>query len=284
MTTDHQLQLAREIIADALGQHQPKHVFLMLSGGNDSLSTSHFAAANLNRPFKVLHINTGIGIPETRQHVQSVCKLYGWDLVEIRAKEDCGQDYEQIVTEFGFPGPSQHGKMYTRLKERCLEKLARDFDGKRIMLISGARKQESAKRMRLKSGAVHRQGRRVWCSPFFNLSNDELSAYRAAQQIPESPTRQKPCMSGECLCGAFAKPGELKEIEFFFPDVGLRLRALEAKVRAAGFPWGWEEGPPAWWLAMQKAKRFGQVDCFPEELDERRINFLCSSCEARGIA
>jgi 3'-phosphoadenosine 5'-phosphosulfate sulfotransferase (PAPS reductase)/FAD synthetase len=276
---------AASILWQGLNRHHPSYVFLLLSGGNDSLTTTHFAAKEMARryriPFRVLHINTGIGIPETREHVYKVCKLYKWDLLEIRAKEDCGQDYEQLVIEQGFPGPAHHTKMFNRLKERCLEKLARDHQGGRILLVSGLRKLESGRRMRLKSTAIQQMGRRVWCAPFFEWSNEQVAEYRARHELPESPVRQKLCMSGECLCGAFARPGELKEIEFFFPAVGQRLRAIERRVRAAGFPWGWDERPPEWWDAMKRARKFGQVDAFEQERAEE-IAMLCSSCQFRA--
>lgn len=278
-SSDPKLQQAAEIIDRAIAEYAPAHVFLTLSGGNDSLSSTHFAARHFKGPFQVLHINTGIGIPETREHVYRVCKHYGWDLLEIRAKEDCGQDYEQIVLEHGFPGPPQHSIMFRRLKERCLEKLARDFGG-RLMLVSGARLQESGRRMRLTSTEIHAKGRRVWCSPFFYLSNEELASYRSEHAVPESLVRQKLCMSGECLCGAFAKPNELKEIEFFFPETGKRLRDLERRVNQAGFPWGWDERPPAWWDAMRHAEKAGQADAFDQERADE-IEALCTSCQFR---
>lgn len=260
--------------------HHPSHVFLMLSGGNDSLSSTHFAASWLKVPFKILHINTGIGIPETNAHVKMVCKLYGWDLLEVRAKEDCGQDYEQLVIEQGFPGPAMHNKMFNRLKERCIEKVLRDHkDGRKpVMFVSGMRRQESSRRMRLRPEPIQRKGRQMFVAPFFELSTDEMGVYRSDAAIPESPVRKYLCMSGECLCGAFAAPGELKEIELWFPHVGKRIREIELKVKAAGFPWGWGEKPPAFWSAMQKAKKAGQYDAFQKETDEE-INMLCTSCQ-----
>ena len=55
------------------------------------------------------------------------------------------------------------------------------------------------------------------------------------------------------------------------------LRELERKVREAGFPWGWDEQPPAWWGKRQAAEKAGQVDAFEAEADEQ-IQMLCSSC------
>lgn len=276
--TDANPTTEEQIMADALAQ-KPDHVFLMLSGGNDSMGACHFAAQALgHHPFHVAHINTGIGIPETRKHVYDTCAAYDWPLKEYRAVHN-GQRYDDIVMQHGFPGPAQHIIMFSRLKERALRQLLREHEGT-VMLVSGARKQESAKRMRLPDLPIHRDGRKLWCSPFFYLSNDELAAYREQHKIPESPVRKFLCMSGECLCGAFARPGEVKEIEMWFPKVGERIRALEARVRAAGFPWGWGEGPPAWWSAMKSAEKSGQADAFAAELSDE-IQLLCTSCNYR---
>lgn len=268
---------AAAILNAGLARH-PSHVFLMLSGGNDSLSSTHFAASWLSgrHPFTILHINTGIGIPATNAHVKTVCKLYGWDLLEVRAKEDCGQDYEALVIEQGFPGPAMHSKMFNRLKGRCLEKVLRDHkNGNRrapIMFVSGMRKQESARRMRLKPEPIQKIGRQLFVAPFFDFSTDEMLAYRSEAAIPESPVRKYLCMSGECLCGAFAAPGELKEIELWFPDTGKRIREIAAKVKAAGFPWTWGEKPPKGWIAKRQAEKAGQLEL-------GAFAMLCSSCE-----
>ena len=57
-------------------------------------------------------------------------------------------------------------------------------------------------------------------------------------------------MSMECCCGAFAKPGELDEIRFWFPDFAAEIDALETEVTAAGHKppfnqWGHGQGKPA---------------------------------------
>jgi 3'-phosphoadenosine 5'-phosphosulfate sulfotransferase (PAPS reductase)/FAD synthetase len=273
------IEEAGTIIDRAITEYQPSHILVMLSGGNDSAAVSHFASGHLrDRPFHIAHINTSIGIPAARAHVYNLCILYDWALKEYRAVHN-GQRYEDIVLNFGFPGPAQHRIMFSKLKERALRQLMREHDGA-VMLISGARKQESAARMRLPDLPVHRNGRTIWCSPFFYLSNEQLSGYIEQNKIPESPVRKFLCISGECLCGCFAQLKELLEIELWFPETGQRLRELQERVRAAGFPWSWGQGPPEWWVAMKDAQKAGQADAFVEELAEE-IQMLCTSCQFR---
>jgi hypothetical protein len=39
-------------------------------------------------------------------------------------------------------------------------------------------------------------------------------------------------MSGECLCGAFARPDELVEIRYHFPEVAQRIDELQVRAVA----------------------------------------------------
>jgi 3'-phosphoadenosine 5'-phosphosulfate sulfotransferase (PAPS reductase)/FAD synthetase len=278
------METPEKIIRRAIDVHKPKYIFGMFSGGDDSLSATHAAREILGSDMTaVVHINTGIGIPEARAFVDVACDRFGWNLLEYKAT-DCGQVYEDIVLQNGFPGPGQHMKMFIRLKQRPLQALCRDFLGGNVLLISGVRQQESVTRMRLLHAVQKEQGtRRVWCSPFFYWSNDQVREYRTKLDLPKNPAKEYLCMSGECLCGAFAQPGELSQIETFFPVTGRYLRDLERRVRAAGFPWGWDEPPPIWWGRMQLAKKFGQSDAFEDERDDE-IQMLCSSCQFKHEA
>lgn len=146
-----------------------------------------------------------------------------------------------------------HGRMFQRLKERQLERTRGDLveNGRqdRVIFIAGRRASESARRTsRWKSGellAHERKGSTVWCSPLINWTDADMAAYR--ERFPDCPRNEVSDMlhmSGECLCGAFAHPGELDEIGFFFPEVKAEIEALQVEVRRAGHPepkctWGW---------------------------------------------
>jgi 3'-phosphoadenosine 5'-phosphosulfate sulfotransferase (PAPS reductase)/FAD synthetase len=282
------LKTPEEILDGAIGVYQPSHIFACLSGGHDSLTVTHFAENHLKEKLDaVVHINTGIGIEETREFVRNTCKDFGWKLLEYKATENTKADgtpdpqiYEDLVVERGFPGPHHHTKMFNRLKERQLNRLVREHkQGKRkIMLISGMRQQESVRRMGHKD-PVQEQGRIVWVAPFFYLNSNQVNDYMVGFDLPRNPVKDLFCMSGECLCGAFAHKGELAELELHYPETAKKIREIEKKVRAAGFPWGWEEAPPAWWGKRKHAEKVGQADAFQQEAEDE-IRMLCSSCEA----
>lgn len=277
------METPEQIIRRAIDVHKPKYIFGLFSGGDDSLTVTHAAEQILGSDMKaVVHLNTGIALPEARAFVDVAVTELNWNLLEYKAK-DQGQDYEALVLEYGFPGPDHHTKMFNRLKERSLRALGRDHLGGNIMLISGLRQQESSRRMRLKSEPIQKDGRRIWCAPFFHWSNDQVREYRAKLDLPKNPAKEYLCMSGECLCGAYARPGELSQIEAFFPRTGQYLRDLGDRARVNGFPWAWDEAPPRWWSRMKLAQKFGQSDAFDAERDSE-IQMLCSSCQFKHEA
>ncbi|SDL78376.1 3'-phosphoadenosine 5'-phosphosulfate sulfotransferase (PAPS reductase)/FAD synthetase [Modicisalibacter muralis] len=243
---------ASRILETAIEQYQPAAVFALFSGGHDSLTCTHMAAEILGeRLTGVAHIDTGIGIPETQQFVKDVCGHYKWPLQIYRASENTyangtpnPQVYEEIILEHGFPGGPAHQFMYTRLKGRQVERLVRDYRGKRgnkVMLITGVRREESTRRMGTVREVNVVSGGQVWVAPMINVTSQDQHDYMAACELPRSPVKEKLCMSGECLCGAFAHRGELAEIAYWYPDVADRIHRLEQAVLAKhGRTNGWE--------------------------------------------
>lgn len=281
------METPEQIIARAIAQHSPKRIFGLFSGGDDSLTVTHAARRMLGSAMDaVVHINTGIGLPETRAFVDTACEALDWNLLEYKAK-DCGQDYEQLVLAYGFPGPRHHTKMFNRLKERPLRALDRDNQGGSNLLISGLRKAESGRRMRLKNEPIQKDGRRIWVAPFFYWSNDQIREYRERLAVPKNPAKEYLCMSGECMCGAYAREGEHSMVRDFFPKFGAYLDDLTRRVNANGFPWAWDDAPPKWWNRMKLAEKFGQWDLLQDELDTEvasKVQMLCSSCEFKSEA
>jgi 3'-phosphoadenosine 5'-phosphosulfate sulfotransferase (PAPS reductase)/FAD synthetase len=173
--------------------------------------------------------------------------------------------------------------MYNRLKQRQIERLARDYGAspkEPVMLISGCRKEESVRRMGT-TKPIDPQGRMVWVAAFAELTAIDCGDYMQREAIPRNPVKDLIHMSGECLCGAFAHKGELKELALWFPEDAENIRRIEKKVFAAGFPWGWEEAPPKWWGDRAKAKKFGQWDALDAEAEDE-IQRLCMACNKRA--
>lgn len=269
------IEEAKSIFDRAFEKHQPTAVFILTSGGNDSVVPLHLFRDD-PRVNAAVHIDTGIKAPDVEPHVRKVADLFGIPLLIYRAAENTKADgtpdpqrYEDFVMKHGFPGPAQHTRMYNRLKQRAVERLVREHRGPRgtcVMLVTGVRRAESKRRM----GYVEeeqRLGGQLWVAPVAGWDNPSMALYREHHEIPKNPVSEKLGMSGECLCGAFAKPGELEKIARHYPEVAQRLRDLQVR---AGLPWGYGDRPDRQWREVESGQ--GTLGLTP----------LCTSCVMRG--
>lgn len=235
--------------------------YALYSGGNDSTTMTHLFKDYVDA---AVHVNTGIGIEKTRDFVRETCEKWGLPL--IVKEPPPGSTYRELVLDQGFPGPAMHFKMYQRLKERGLMEVRRDKvkdpRNERVIFLAGRRRDESKRRKNVPS--MQKTGSIIWVSPMVNWTKQDLNTYRQMFDVPQNPVSAILHMSGECLCGAFAKPGELEEIEFWFPDVAARIRSLEAEVRAAGH----EEWKCSWGHGGRGEQ--------PSE-----VGIMCSNCDMR---
>lgn len=210
-------------------KHQLVGKVIMFSGGNDSTVMAHLLRPRATHAF---HANTGIGIEQTRQFVRDTCDEWELPLIEKHPPES----YEELVVDQGFPGPAMHYKMFQRLKLRCEEAAHRDLvqNGRkqRVIFYGGRRRSESDRRKKLEP--IDRTGARVHASPLINWTKLDMNMYRLMFDVPLNSASVLIGMSGECLCGAYAKPGELAMIRQHFPDDVAHIPALEDRVRAAG--------------------------------------------------
>lgn len=248
-----------QIIIRAM-EYRPRAIFVGMSGGDDSLVTTHWMMTHVPG-CQVFHANTGIGIERTRQFVRDTCKERGWPLVEIRAKEDCGQDYDKEVIAHGFPGPALHLIMYSKFKERCVRVLVKRHKTHRmdkVAIFTGIRRDESVRRMGYDGQEVEVRGSQIWVNPLYHWSKSRFHDYIKEHKLKRNPVAEILGFSGECLCGAFAHLGEKALVRIVEPETAERLDALEIKVRAAGHNWGWEEEPPAGVVKFKKEKKRGQ--------------------------
>ncbi len=245
------MRQANEIAVSALRQNLRgrEHVAscVLFSGGNDSTVLAHMFRDDATH---AIHADTTIGIQQTRQFVRDTCAGWGLELVETRAPVS----YRDLVLERGFPGPAMHWKMYSRLKERALDAARHELGvagsrSKAALFLAGRRRAESERRANVP--LWENDGSVIWVSPLAMWTKLDLNTYREMfDDVPRNEVSDLLHMSGECLCGAFAKPGELNEIGQWFPEVAEEIRQLERDVAAAGHAppfcrWGHGEGTPS---------------------------------------
>jgi 3'-phosphoadenosine 5'-phosphosulfate sulfotransferase (PAPS reductase)/FAD synthetase len=218
---------------------------VLYSGGNDSTVLAHLMR---HRVDYAVHANTTIGLEETRQFVRDTSQRWGLPLLERTAPVS----YREWVIKRGFPGPALHYIMFQKLKERCLDQVRRELvtnsRKERLLFIAGRRRSESKRRQNIPLWEV--DGSVIWASPLAMWTKLDMNTYRLLMgDVPINEVSEKLHMSGECLCGAFAKPDELDEIRFWFPDMAAEIDQLEADVTAAGHKapfnrWGHGQGKP----------------------------------------
>ncbi len=244
----------------------------MLSGGHDSLSATYLASQHPRFDGSVYHIDTGIGAHATRAFVNDVCAEYKWDLKVFKS----ASTYEEFIRQRGFPGPGMHQWAYVRLKERCVRQMMRAQDKPKIALITGCRSQESTRRMGsvepVKVGEMTKRGltnrRRYWVAPCHDWSAQDQLTFMDHHDLPRNPIKLTPIgMSGECFCGAFAKPGELAMIRQYAPDVAEEIDRLSEIAVACGKHSVWGTRPD---------RKKGIV--------VSATGPLCNSCDARALA
>ena len=272
------VQQSRNILTRAVDCHanvdgrELAATVVLFSGGSDSTLLAHLMR---DRATHAAHANTTIGLEATREFVRRTCKDWQLPLLEFTPPRP-GDHYEKLVMDQGFPGPGHHFKMYQRLKERALEEVRRRLVQnpyrQRVIFLAGRRRTESARRAAIP--AVERRGSTIWVSPLVNWTTFDMTTYRLLQgDVPVNEVTSLIHMSGECLCGAFAKAGEREELAFWFPEFEAQLQQLEARVAGvAAIPehrrrWGWG-------ASMREPDRRRGTASGP----------LCSSCDSRFMA
>lgn len=274
--TDRLLADALEVIDRAATISGAKTLVPLFSGGHDSLTACFVASKHPLFDGRVRHIDTGIGAKATRRFIEEVCNEFSWDLEVFRSPET----YEKYVSMNGFPGPGRHQFIYNRLKDRCVNQIMRISKPAKVMLITGCRSQESTRRMGhvepIKIGETSRRTgkvrnrRRVWTAPIHGWSTADQGAFMDAFDLPGSPVKHSPLgMSGECFCGAFARPGEIGLVRRFAPDVAEEIDRLTVIARDNGKHCVWGTRP-------KRAHK--------SQLEFAWSGPLCNSCDQRAAA
>lgn len=271
MNAPEHYQDAASIIGTSLSDHEPRSVFLLFSGGHDSLVSTHVSDRILRaRGIEptVLHIDTTIGVPENETFVRDCAEQNGWDLRIIRNEEHDGKSYEEWVRDEGFPTPSDHMYVYAHLKREAVRQVVREekegrFD--RVLFITGVYSAESNRRAGFHE-LERRVGAQVWLNPCFRWTDSQMGSYRSQNDLPTNELAAQYGKSPECLCGAFAHPGDIQAVEDLCPALAEKLRDLDRQTTEEGFPWSWDDDeiPEQW-----KMEKDGQQNLFQP---------LCSDC------
>jgi 3'-phosphoadenosine 5'-phosphosulfate sulfotransferase (PAPS reductase)/FAD synthetase len=250
-----------DVIAQARAEYKPISAWCLFSGGHDSTVLAHRCRDQYDG---LCFIDTGTALPGVVEFVEEFAASLGKPLRIMQA----GDAWRKLVLELGgFPGPAGHGRAYTRLKERQIRALVkREKVGKHphssVMLLTGKRRAESARRAKTTLG-IDKRGGQLFVNPLIDWTAEDMRAYRAKHQLGESDPTSLIHRSGECNCGAFAEPGEREMLQSLWPGwFDTTIGSLEREAKAAGV----------------KACVWGQR---PAGEEPSESGPLCSSCEFR---
>lgn len=192
----------------------------MFSGGKDSLVAGH----SDKEVKEVLYCKTGVGL--NFDYVLETCNKLGWKLNVVFPKD--GEAFEDFVRKFGFPHVSMHNAVMGYLKWHPIRKWNRDNREREVLFVSGRRKKESRRRMRMKSNQEYTEteGMRFYAS-IYNWTTKQVWDYIKQHNLEISPIYKTMHMSGDCFCGAFAQPGESQLLYTFHNDLAKRMKELE---------------------------------------------------------
>ena len=224
-----------DLINQTIEEYKPIKVYGLFSGGHDSLTATY--VASLSQKFDAaVHINTGIGIEETRQFVRQTCSKRNWPLIELYPDI---KSYDDLVLDKGFPrGPKSHCTMYYWLKQRQVRRLVREAKTKKmdkVLLITGIRVEESRRRMMAKIATpVYKFGAQIWVNPILDWTASDCNQVIFDAGLDRNPVVDFLHRSGECLCGAFARAKDIEEIRMWYPETAKRIAELERKCREKG--------------------------------------------------
>ena len=224
------------ILSEVMNDYGRDKFYALVSGGKDSI-TAAVVTDRIKKLEGVIFVDTTIGVDETREFVESVCKARGWSLIILRPKVT----YDDMVMKYGFPGPSHHRMAFIYLKWQPIYYWIRHHkDRDRIALISGVRRHESkrrgrnAQKIKIDGSCKHM----VWVAPIIEWTDKQVWSFIRNEGLKVSPCYAKLHISGDCLCGAYAKRGEAELIQLFYPEIAERLRDLEKRCPKEYCKWG----------------------------------------------
>ncbi|MEZ3117800.1 phosphoadenosine phosphosulfate reductase family protein [Halobaculum sp. MBLA0147] len=281
------------ILESVADKYPDRQTFALVSGGHDSTAA---ALAAINSPHvtvdAILYIDTGIGVPEAKRWVRAWAQTHDVPFRSVGAEYRRPIDeYHNLVANFGFPGPPSHEKMWINLKDKPLRGfIAAETDDPPV-LITGIRKHESDRRAEIApDSGISTTNQAVYVSPLIDFTDSEIADYREANaadlEVPAyrehdddrgfNPVTEKLHTSGDCLCGAFGRRDELRELELFYPAVYDYLSTLEGHVVDSALQ-GRVDPRFALWAHGQ------DQDGYDTGVDHQQAGLnLCSACSNRA--
>ena len=194
-------------------------------------------ARALGKRFRLVHIDTKISLPETREYIEKYAKWLGAELLVVSTK----YDYFELVRQFGYPSVLNNRWCWRLLKQEPLYRFRIDEmkEGVEGLWVLGIRSNES--RLRLENygrlrNTLHKTRIKdlpvVEWLPILYLSGPQVSRLIREFNIPQNPVWYKLGISGDCLCLAGATRKTLEALFTQYPDVAERFYNFDKQLVA----------------------------------------------------
>lgn len=267
---------AFDILNRAYQHWQPNWIFLLYSGGYDSICSSHiaweWAKSVPHERVKAVSIDTGVAADGWRAYVSRVVNGEGWTH-EFWDNPKPGFYFENSRA-YGTPYTKQmHGTViYRNLKERALDagrarhkEHARD----RCMLVSGMWRGESNDRADTPEWLEDGAG--LWVSPIVNWTARDIYEHRLIHDFELNPFYETLGGSGDCYCN-WTRTVTVEDLKRHSPILAAKIEPMhEDCLRLHGYGYG--ETPSDGLLA----ERAGQLVLPGVE----PIVSMCAGCRGR---
>lgn len=208
--------------------------YVLFSGGKDSFATA-CKMEEQDRLLGIVMLDTGIAVPEWRDECVAICeqRKWKWEIIPTTTR------YEWFVWRFGFPGPAMHAYAMRYLKGRGVAFFKKVHPG--ATLASGVRETESARRA-INTKPISDFEKVTVYAPIYKMTTPEVWAYVKAKGYSRLSVYSKLGISGDCLCGAYAREDEREAVRVHYPKVNVFIERLEKDAKDRGqkhCSWGW---------------------------------------------
>lgn len=213
-------------------------VYSLFSGGKDSFATAKTLQLE-GKLLGVVLLDTGIAVPDWEENVTALAHFHGFPVEIYRTPVR----YEWLVWKYGFPGPAGHMFAMNYLKGRAVREFKKAHPGK--ALASGVRKYESDRRAINAKEVGLFEGVTIY-APIYDWTTAQTWAFCRQHGYERPESYIKLGVSGDCLCGAYARSHERDALKQFYPTVYERICNLEAASthHPTRCRWGWAgKGP-----------------------------------------
>ncbi len=222
------------ILFELFNIHKRTDLYVLCSGGKDSICLAHYISTHHPDKFKgLIFIDTGVGIKKTEEWLKKYTKEMGWKLHIV--SPDPYDVYFARAKAQGFPGAGAHNITMMYLKYYPLRKFMfsdpqRKYNG---VCVSGTRKFESNRRG-INTTAIDADGNLMFVSPFFTKTDEYVYKYLIENGLKRTPVHDILGMSGECMCGCYAGVGEREIIKDLDPSLEQKLSDAERHILEQG--------------------------------------------------